>query len=143
FQGGSYAGYVQWMYEDFYQGSHCYSLKIISNEILNRFLFFYLQSNQNKIFDLVQGSGIPGLKKTSLSTLKVSIPSVKTQEKIVKVLDNFEAICKDLNIGLPAEEKKRQEQYEYYRDAIFKYLETGKVDATPAHERERERPRNN
>ncbi|QIW62249.1 restriction endonuclease subunit S [Mycoplasmopsis gallinacea] len=138
-QGGSNAGYVQWMYEDFYQGSHCYSLKVTSKQILNRFLFFYLKSNQDKIFNLVQGSGIPGLKKTSLSSLTVLIPSIRTQEKIVKVLDNFESICKDLNIGLPAEEAKRQQQYEYYRDAIFKYLETGIIDNKGIGERERER----
>ncbi|VEU58966.1 restriction endonuclease subunit S [Mycoplasmopsis gallinacea] len=135
-QGGSNAGYVQWMYEDFYQGSHCYSLKVTSKQILNRFLFFYLKSNQDKIFNLVQGSGIPGLKKTSLSSLTILIPSIRTQEKIVKVLDNFEAICKDLNIGLPAEEAKRQQQYDFYRDAIFKYLETGIIDDKGIGERE-------
>ncbi|MFV9451526.1 restriction endonuclease subunit S [Mycoplasma sp. 4463] len=127
-QGGSNAGYVQWMYEDFYQGSHCYSLKVTSKQILNRFLFFYLKSNQDKIFNLVQGSGIPGLKKTSLSSLTVLIPSIRNQEKIVKVLDNFESICKDLKIGLPAEEIKRQQQYEFYRNSIFEYLETNSFE---------------
>ncbi|APJ38725.1 restriction endonuclease subunit S [Mycoplasmopsis pullorum] len=67
-----------------------------------------------------------------------TLPALSVQNKIVKVLDNFESILKDLNIGLPAEEVKRQEQYEYYRDAIFKYLETAKVDMKPANERERE-----
>ncbi len=38
----------------------------------------------------------------------IAIPDLKTQEKIVKVLDNFDAICTDLNIGLPAEIEARQ-----------------------------------
>ncbi|VEU58907.1 restriction endonuclease subunit S [Mycoplasmopsis gallinacea] len=68
-----------------------------------------------------------------------TLPVLSVQNKIVKVLDNFESILKDLNIGLPAEEAKRQQQYEYYRDAIFKYLETGIIDNKGIGERERER----
>ena len=36
------------------------------------------------------------------------------QDRLVQVLDNFDAICTDLNIGLPAEIEARQKQYEYY-----------------------------
>ncbi|WP_306428730.1 restriction endonuclease subunit S [Mycoplasma sp. 1018B] len=82
------------------------------------------------------GTALKGIRKDILKELEVKIPSLKTQEKIVKVLDNFELICKDLHIGLPAEKVKRQEQYEYYRDAIFKYLETGIIDNKGIGERE-------
>ncbi len=33
----------------------------------------------------------------------------------------FEAICSDLNIGLPAEIEARQKQYEYYRDKLLQF----------------------
>ena len=43
------------------------------------------------------------------------------QERIVNVLDNFDAVCNDLNIGLPAEISLRKKQYEYYRDRILSF----------------------
>lgn len=37
---------------------------------------------------------------------------------IINVLDDFNAVCNDLKIGLSAEIGARQEQYEYYRDKL-------------------------
>jgi type I restriction enzyme S subunit len=47
------------------------------------------------------------------------------QERYADVLDNFETICNDLSIGLPAEIEARQKQYEYYRDVLLTFAETG------------------
>ncbi|UUM19453.1 hypothetical protein [Mycoplasma sp. 1018B] len=52
-----------------------------------------------------------------------NLPSLEIQNKIVNILDNFEAICKDLNIGLPAEIDKREQQYEFYLNKIFDYFQ--------------------
>ena len=57
------------------------------------------------------------------------IPSIDTQKRIVNVLDNFDSICSDLNIGLPAEIEARQKQYEFYRDALLTFAETGTIIA--------------
>ena len=62
---------------------------------------------------------------TALSSMPISIPNIDIQNKIVDVLDNFEAICSDLNIGMPAEIEARQKQYEYYRDLLLTFAETG------------------
>lgn len=62
-----------------------------------------------------------------LSKILVPILPKDKQEKIVYVLDNFDAICSDLNIGLPAEIEARQKQYKYYRDALLTYAATGKI----------------
>ena len=37
------------------------------------------------------------------------------------VLDNFDAICSDLNIGLPAEIEARRKQYGYYKDKMLSF----------------------
>ncbi len=55
----------------------------------------------------------------------VPVPPLDVQNRIVNVLDNFEKICSDLNIGLPAEIEARQKQYEYYRDKLLTFAETG------------------
>ena len=65
-----------------------------------------------------------------LNKFQVAIPSLDVQKRIVNVLDNFDAICSDLNIGLPAEIEARQKQYEFYRDALLTYAATGKTILT-------------
>ena len=61
----------------------------------------------------------------SLAKMTVPVPPLDVQNRIVNVLDNFEKFCSDLNIGLPAEIEARQKQYEYYRDKLLTFAETG------------------
>ena len=61
----------------------------------------------------------------SLAKMTVPVPPLDVQNRIVNVLDNFEKICSNLNIGLPAEIEARQKQYEYYRDKLLTFAETG------------------
>ena len=65
-----------------------------------------------------------------LNEFPVPVPSLNVQKKIIFVLDNFEQICNDLNIGLPAEIEARQKQYEYYRDLLLTFAETGNTILT-------------
>ena len=94
----------------------------------NRFLYHLLVNadlNQYKT-----AGAQPGLSVKRLNEVKVPVPTRKIQDKIANVLDNFDAICSDLNIGLPAEIEARQKQYEYYRDALLTYAATGKTILT-------------
>ncbi|MEG2019828.1 MAG: restriction endonuclease subunit S, partial [Synergistaceae bacterium] len=61
--------------------------------------------------------------------VEIPVPSLTVQNKIVAVLDNFDSICSDLNIGLPAEIEARKKQYEFYRDALLTFAETGNIVA--------------
>lgn len=54
---------------------------------------------------------------------QLCVPPMSVQQRIVNVLDNFDAICSDLNVGLPAEIEARQKQYEYYRDKLLTFKE--------------------
>ena len=58
---------------------------------------------------------------TQFNKFKFPIPTLDVQERIVNVLDNFDTICSDLKIGLPAEIEARQKQYEYYRDKLLTF----------------------
>ena len=91
------------------------------NQLNAKYLYYCLEGRKYK----VPMSGIPQLTVPMLKKQKVSIPSLEIQNRIVNVLDNFEKICSDLNIGLPAEIKARQKQYEYYRDKLLTFAETG------------------
>lgn len=49
------------------------------------------------------------------------VPSIKEQKRISSILDKFNALCSDLEMGLPAEIDARQKQYEYYRDKLLTF----------------------
>ena len=54
----------------------------------------------------------------------VAVPPLEEQERIVAILDKFDALVNDLSNGLPAELKARRQQYEYYCDRLLTFSET-------------------
>lgn len=72
-----------------------------------------------------QGGTVDSLDFQKVLAYKIPVPPLDVQNRVVNVLDNFEKICSDLNIGLPAEIEARQKQYEYYRDKLLTFAETG------------------
>ena len=77
----------------------------------------------------------------SLAKMTVPVPPLDVQNRIVNVLDNFEKICSNLNIGLPAEIEARQKQYEYYRDKLLTFAETGNTILSRAEQSRAEQSR--
>ena len=99
---------------------------VVNENILPRYAFHVLQGKGNDILVKTkkQGGTVDSLDFQKVLTYKVPVPSKDVQSKLVEVLDNFESICTDLNIGLPAEIEARQKQYEYYRDLLLTFAET-------------------
>ena len=91
-----------------------YVMYLLQSDLMKR----YMQKN-------IKGSAQPNLNLKQLNDFIIPLPPLNVQERLVRVLDNFEAICTDLNIGLPAEIEARQKQYEYYRDLLLTFVETG------------------
>ena len=83
------------------------------------------QKSKGKVKSKVVHSNVP-----SIEQIKIPLPSLEVQKRYADVLDNFEQICNDLNIGIPAEIEARKKQYEYYRDLLLTFAETGKIIAT-------------
>ncbi|WP_270394729.1 restriction endonuclease subunit S [Mediterraneibacter massiliensis] len=105
-----------------------YRIHINTPDVLPRYYFHYMRSAflpyiQKTMF---QGS-VASIRRPMLNQFPVPIPALDVQKRIVNVLDNFESICTDLNIGLPAEIETRQKQYEYYRDLLLTFAETGNM----------------
>ncbi len=92
-----------------------------------RFLFYLLQTEkvQKQVKAKASHGSQPNLGMRELEQFEVDVPPLDVQSRIVNVLDNFEKICSDLNIGLPAEIEARQKQYEYYRDKLLTFAENG------------------
>ena len=110
---GAYAGFISYWEQPIFLSD---AFSIEPNESLNkRYLYHWLMSIQNKIFELKQGSGIPHVYGRDLGKFEIPIPSIETQEKIVKTLDKFTNYVTELQAELQA----RTKQYEYYRDILL------------------------
>ena len=61
------------------------------------------------------------LSGQELGKVKVVIPPLSLQNKIVKVLDKFQVLLADTKGLLPAEIEERQKQYVYYREKLLTF----------------------
>ncbi|GAA9066286.1 hypothetical protein Taitung257_11760 [Helicobacter pylori] len=120
---GEYAGFVNYFNEKFFAGGLCYPYKVKdTNELLTKFLYFYLKTNEIQIMEnLVSRGSIPALNKADIETLTIPIPPLEIQQEIVKILDQFSVLTTDLLAGIPAEIEARKKQYEYYREKLLSF----------------------
>ena len=101
-------------------------LRIDSNKINVRFLEHFLNSSygKKKILSNTNGSAQVNIcKREEFEKIKIPLPQIDEQNKIVNILDRFDKLCNDISEGLPAEIEARQKQYEYYRDKLLTYKE--------------------
>ncbi|MDN5477103.1 MAG: restriction endonuclease subunit S [Chryseobacterium sp.] len=89
----------------------------------SKFIGYLLQTSRFSDFKkkFAQGAKVTRLRSGSLPTFKIPIPPIEEQERIVKILDQFDALVNDISVGLPAEIKARREQYEYYRGKLLTF----------------------
>ena len=83
------------------------------------------QKSKGKVKSKVVHASVPSIEK-----ITIPLPPLEVQARYADVLDNFEAICTNLNIGLPVEIEARKKQYEFYRDQLLTFAETGKTILT-------------
>ena len=104
---------------------HIAILRPRSEVIKARYMFHAMQSGTFKAQadKAAKGAAQKTIGLSSLAEMTLSVPDMCIQERLVRVLDNFDAICTDLNIGLPAEIEARQKQYEHYRDKLLSFEE--------------------
>ena len=91
------------------------------------FCIIFFKTKQEYLYSRVRKASIPRLSREVLEKLEIPFLPIEIQNQLVSVLDNFDAICSDLNIGLPAEIEARQKQYEYYRDILLTFAEKGEI----------------
>ena len=101
-----------------------YRIHITNPEVLPRYCFHYMRSAFLPYIQKTMFHGsVSSIRRPMLNAFPVPVPSLPVQKRLINVLDNFETICSDLDIGLPAEIEARKKQYEYYRDKLLTFKE--------------------
>ena len=88
---------------------------------LAKYLFYVLKNKEKELNDMKRGAGVPHISGEALQNILLPLPTIEEQERIVSILDRFDALCTDITSGLPAEIEARQKQYEYYRDKLLTF----------------------
>ena len=87
-----------------------------------KYLYYYLEyAKDYTLVPLMKGGANVSLHCSDIEKVKIPLPSLSEQERIISILDHFDALTNDLTQGLPAEIEARQQQYEYYRDRLLTF----------------------
>ncbi|MGV3179003.1 restriction endonuclease subunit S [Streptococcus sp. 11273D007BW] len=100
-----------------------YYTEIDESQVVPRYLYYYLTTID--LESMATNPTRPSLTQAILDKIPLPVPSLPIQERIVQVLDNFDTVCNDLNIGLPKEIEQRQKQYDYFRDKLLTFTAEG------------------
>jgi type I restriction enzyme S subunit len=73
-------------------GSTLARLKIKSNNVVSRYLFWYLESKNDLIKSQRTGATIPHVNGTALKDLQIPLPPLATQKRIAEILDAADAL---------------------------------------------------
>ena len=108
---------VAWLgNEDIAVSNHALIIKHKQNP---KFLSFSTQTNsflyQKRKF--VVGVKVSGIKPDDLAKIKIYLPAIEEQQRIVSILDTFEASIQNLEAQL----SQREKQYEYYRNKLLTF----------------------
>ena len=100
-----------------------YYTEIDETKIIPKYFYYYLTTVN--LEEMSTNPTRPSLTQAILDKIKIPVPSLEIQSRIVQVLDNFDTVCNDLSIGLPKEIELRQKQYEYFREKLLTFTAEG------------------
>ena len=87
--------------------------------------FFTTHDFQRQKLRHITGTKVRRVSGKNLETIEIPLPPLEEQQRIVDILDRFDALTTSLSEGLPAELAARRSQYEYYRDQLLSFPRKG------------------
>ena len=112
--------------EPLYLNSFCFGFRLFDTSLLlpgfSKYLF-RSTALRKQIVRTANGVTRFNVSKEKMKKVRLPLPPIPVQRKIVEVLDKFDALTTDITDGLPAEIAARQKQYEYYRDKLLTFKE--------------------
>ena len=118
---GAYAGFIMYWNRPIFVAD-AFSIKSQENRVIIKFVYHFLLSKQEKIYNMKQGAGIPHVYAKDVSKIKLPVPPMEVQREIVRILDSFTLLTAELTAELTA----RKKQYEFYRDFLLSFDELDK-----------------
>ena len=95
---------------------HCLNLEINSEKALYKYVYYCVYNAYDKMISKKQG--VRGdLNSSIILGIKIPVPSLEEQSRIVSILDTFESSIQNLEAQL----KEREKQYEYYRNKLLTF----------------------
>lgn len=102
----------------YFQDSNIVWIENDEGQVLNRYLFYFYQIAD---WNIAEGGTIKRLYNDNLKKIKIPVPSLQTQQKVVDILDKFDTLVNSITEGLPREIELRRKQYEYYRELLLNF----------------------
>ena len=95
----------------------------IRHSLNPKYLAYFLQTSYFFKYKkkISKGVKVIDLDLNMFGDMLIPVPSMQEQQRIVSILDRFEALTTDLQSGLPAEIEARRQQYEYYRNKLLTF----------------------
>ena len=95
-----------------------------------RFVYHYIASH---FYSYIQkasvSSSVTSLRRPMFLNFPIPVPSLIEQNRIITILDKFDALTTSITEGLPREIQLREKQYEYYRDMLLNFPKSEVVEA--------------
>ena len=90
-----------------------------------KYVAYYFQTEQfqkqKRCF--ITGTKVRRVNSNDLAKIKIPVPPLSEQERIVSILDKFDTLTNSISEGLPKEIELRRKQYEYYRNQLLSFPE--------------------
>ncbi len=83
--------------------------------------FFQTEQFQKQKRPYITGAKVRRVNADDIAKIKIPVPSLSEQQRIVDILDKFDTLTNSISEGLPKEIELRKKQYEYYRDMLFDF----------------------
>ena len=96
------------------------------NKIDARYLKYIIESGvgRKELNKRILFTAVPiKINKGDIDKIEIPLPPLEVQKRIVEVLDNFEKICKELNIELSSEIEVKQKEYEFVKNYLLTFEE--------------------
>lgn len=110
--------------EPIYLNSFCFGFRLNNLSLFEpSFAKFLFRSNhlRNSIKKTANGVTRYNISKQLFSQIEIPIPPLPIQQEIVRILDTFTELQKELTANLQTELDARKKQYAYYRDCLLNF----------------------
>lgn len=110
---------VFYLDKPFWNVDTIFHTEIDESKLIPKYFYYFIEHyDLNKLSD---NSTRPSLTQSTLNKLKVPLPPLSLQNKIVKVLDKFQVLLSDTKGLIPKEIEQRQKQYKYFREKLLTF----------------------